>query len=393
MEERTDIELIELARQGDKDAFGLLLQRYQMIARRFAMRLVANEDFAQQLAQEAMLQAYLSLDHLRDAARFKGWLCGIVLNIYRSRLRARRVTFFSLEAMTGGLQFDAVPLSGITVTPERITEERELHQTILGVINTLEPKDRDATLLFYYEELSLQEIAVLSGVSVGAVKVRLHRARQRLKTNLLSQYPEIIPRGQRRKTMIKVTIADVVKREQTDDQGRSHTLHIIVLQDEAGKRALPIWVGSFEGSSIAMGLGDFSTQRPMTYSFFVSLLQAINAQVEQVRVEMLKGNTFYAVVKIRCGRTVREVDARPSDALGLAVLTGSPVFVAEDVLQVAGVDIPSAAKATPARSGVESILREIGEIQRQEQEQLSHARTQEEITRAKEELIAAIFSS
>jgi RNA polymerase sigma factor (sigma-70 family) len=364
-----------------------------MIARRFAMRLIADKDLAQELAQEAMLQAYLSLDHLRDAARFKGWLCGIVLNVHRSRLRAQRVTFFSLEAMTGGLQFDAVSLSGITVTPERIAEERELHQTILGAINTLESKDRGATLLFYYDELSLQEIAVLLGVSVGAIKVRLHRARQRLKTKLLSQYPEIIPRGQRRKTMIKVTIADVVKRERTDDQGRLHTLYAIVLQDEAGKRALPIWVGPFEGSSIAMGLGEFSTQRPMTYNFFVSLLQAIDAQVEQVRVEMLKGNTFYAIVKIRCGRTTREVDARPSDALGLAVLTGSPIFVAEDVLQVAGVDIPPAAKASPARSGVESILREIGEIQRQEQEQLSHALTQEEITRAKEELIVAIFGS
>jgi len=193
--------------------------------------------------------------------------------------------------------------------------------------------------------------------------------------------------------MIKVTIADVVKRERTDEQGRSHTLHAIVLQDEAGQRALPIWVGPFEGQSIAMGLGEFSTQRPMTYTFFVSLLQAINAQLEQVRVEMLKGNTFYAVVKIRCGRTTRELDARPSDAIALAVLTGSPIFVAEDVLKVAGADIPTVAKASPVRSGVESILREIGEIQRQEQEQLSYPGTQEEFTRAKEEFIATIFSS
>jgi RNA polymerase sigma factor (sigma-70 family) len=393
VEERTDIELIELARQGDKGAFGILVQRYQTIARRFATRLIADKDYAQELTQEAILQAYLSLDHLRDAARFKGWLCGIVLNIYRSHLRAQRVAFFSLEAMAGGLQFDAVIPSAISVTPDKVAEERELHQTILSVINTLEPKDRDATLLFYYDELSLQEIAVLLGVSVGAVKVRLHRARQRLKTKLLSQYQEIITRGQGRKTMIKVTISDVVRQERTDNQGRSHMLHIIVLQDEAGQRALPIWVGPFEGSSIAMGLGEFSTQRPMTYNFFVSLLQAINAQVEQVRVEMLKGNTFYAVVKIRCGRTTREVDARPSDALGLAVLTGSPIFVAEDVLKVAGADIPPAAKASPARSGVESILGEIGEMQRQEQEQLSNPRTQEEFTRAKEELIAAIFSS
>jgi len=392
VEERTDIELVALARKGDKGAFALLAQRYEMIAQRFAMRLVTKEDCAQDLAQEAMLQAYLSLDHLRDPARFKSWLCGIVLNVCRSHLRDRKVVFFSLEAMAGGLQFDAVPLSSMAVTPERIAEERELHQTILDAVNTLASKDRDATLLFYYDQLSLQEIATHLGVSVGAVKVRLHRARQRLKARLLSEYPEIIPQKQRRKIMIKVTIADVVKQERTDDQGRSHALHIIVLQDEAGKRALPIWVGPFEGQSIAMGLNEFSTPRPMTFNFVASLLQAINAQVEQVRIEMLKENIFYAIVKMRCGKTISDVDARPSDAIALAVLTGSPIFVAEDVLEGAGADIPQAAKASPARNGVESILREIEEIQRQAQAPYSRSFTQEELTRAKEELIAAVFS-
>jgi len=393
VEERTDIELVALARKGDKGAFGLLAQRYQMIAQRFAMRLVSNEDCAQELAQEAILQAYLSLDHLRDPARFKGWLCGIVLNVCRSHLRNRKVAFFSLEAIAGGLQFDAVPLSSMVITPKESAEERELHQIVLDAVNALASKDRDTTLLFYYDQFSLQEIAALLGISVGAVKVRLHRARQRLRAKLLSQYPEIMPREQRRKIMIKVTIADVVKQERTDDQGHSHALHIIVLQDEAGRRALPIWIGPFEGQSIAMGLNEFSTQRPMTFNFFVSLLQAINAQVEQVRIEMLKGDTFYAVVKIRCGKTMSEVDARPSDALALAVLTGRPIFVAEDVLERAGADIPQAVKALPTRHGVESIVREIGEMQRQAQEYYkSHLLSEEELTRAKEELIAAVFS-
>lgn len=90
----------------------------------------------------------------------------------------------------------------------------------------------------------------------------------------------------------------------------------------------------------------------MTLNFFVSLLQAINAEVEQVRVEALKETTFYAIVKIRCGKNVSEVDARPSDAIALAVLTGSPIFVAEDVLERAGADIPPAARVVPERKGV-----------------------------------------
>ncbi len=382
MEERTDIQLVELARQGDKDAFGLLAQRYQMLARRFAMRLIADEDSARELAQEAMLQAYLSLDRLRDPARFKSWLCGIVLNVCRSHLRDREITFFSLEAIMGGLQFYAVPLFSVPVTPEKIAEERELHRIVLDAINTLASRDRDATLLFYYAQLSLQEIAALLDISVGAVKVRLHRARQRLKTKLLAQHPEIIPPEKRRKRMIKVTIADVVKQERKDEEGHTYAPYVIVLRDEAGKRALPIWVGYQEGASIAMGLNEFSTQRPLTINFLVSLLQGVDAEVEQVRIETLKENIFYAIVKMRCGKKVREVDARPSDAIALAVFTGSPIFVAEDVLERGGADIPQSAKASPARSGVESIIKEIEEIQKQMQAQLSQTISPEEFARS-----------
>jgi RNA polymerase sigma factor (sigma-70 family) len=392
VEEKTDIELVNLARKGDKNSFNLLVQRYQIVIQRFAMRLVKQEEYAQDLMQEALLQAYLSLDRLRYPAKFKGWLCGIVLNVYKSQLREQKAVFFSLESMAGGLQFNAMPFSGIAPAPQEVTEARELHKIVLEAVNSLTPKDRDAALLFYYAQLSLREIAALLGISVGAVKVRLHRARQRLKTELSSDYPDIIPRKQRRKNMIKVTIADVVKQERKDDQGHSHEFHVVVLGDEAGQRVLPIWIGRFEGQSIAVGLSEFSTPRPMTYNFFASLLQALNAQVEQVRIEMLKGDTFYAIVKIRRGKTGIEVDARPSDALALAVRTGTPIFVAEDVFKRAGADIPKTAKVPPTRNGVESILGEIREeMQVSTQTQSRPQFTQEEIAKAKEELINTVF--
>lgn len=393
MVERTDTELVELARQGDKDAFGLLAQRYQMTARRFAIRLVGKEDSAQELAQEAMLQAYLSLDRLRDPARFKSWLCGIVLNVCRSHLRDREINFFSLEAIMGGLQFYAVPLFGVPVNPEKIAEERDLHRIVLDAINALAPSDRDATLLFYYAQLSLQEIAALLDISVGAVKVRLHRARQRLKAKLLRQHPEIIPPEKRRKKMIKVTIADIVKPKQKDEQGHLPMHCVIILYDEAGKRALPIWIGSHEGETIAIGLKEFSTLRPLSFNFFASLLEAVNAEVEQVRVETLKENIFYAIVKIRCGKKVSELDARPSDAIALAVLTGSPIFIAEDVFERAGMDIPQTSKASPERKGVESIIKEIEEWQRQMQVQLRRTISPDEFAKANEELMATVFNN
>ena len=397
MEEKTDIELVALAREGDKDAFGVLTQRYQVIARRFATRLLGAEEGAQDLVQEAMLQAYLSLGHLRDPARFKSWLCGIVLNVCRSHLRDRKVAFFSLETIIGGLQFYPAPFTGAVVTPERIAEEQELYQTVLDSVNTLSSGDRDIILLFYYAQLSLQEIVTLMNIPVSTVKVRLHRARQRLKAVLLEQHPEIMPRERRRKIMVKVTIADVVKVERKDESKQLYEQYIIVLHDEEGKRLLPIWVGPFEGESIAIGLSDFATPRPLTHNFYSSLLQAINARVEEVRIVALKKDTFYAVVKMRYGKKTSEVDARPSDAMTLAVLNNVPIFVAEEVLETAGTNIPETVKGSPNRKGLEKIINEMGELQRQYQANLNqtlkqyHERSQEDIAGANEKFITAVF--
>ena len=397
LEYKTDSELVTLARDGDKDAFGVLVRRHQMTARRLAMRLVAREDRAQELAQEAMHQAYLSLDRLREPARFKSWLCGIVLNICRSYLREREITFFSLEAIIDGLPFYTIPLFSVPATPDKIAEERELHRTVLDAINTLTSRDRDVLLLFYYAQLSLQEIAVLMDSSSGAVKVRIHRARQRLKADLMLNHPEIVPPEKRRKVMIKVTVADVIRQERKDEQGRTHEQCVIVLQDEAGKRALPMWIGTHEAEIIAMGLNEFSFphRRPLTINFFINLLQTINAEVEEVRVEALKEMTYYGIVKIRCGKTVSEVDARPSDAIALAVLNGTPIFVAEDVFERVGADIPPAAGIISERKGAENILKEIEEAQRQAQEDYNKSRqlSEEDVRKIQEKVIAAVYNS
>ena len=398
MAEKTDIELVALARRGDKDAFGVLAQRYELIARRFAARLLGGGDSVPDLVQEALLQAYLSLKTLHDPARFKSWLCGVVLNVCRSHLRDRKITFFSLEAIMEGLHFYPASFSAPVLTPEKLAEERELYQTVLDAVNTLSPRDRDIILLFYYAQLNLQEMVTVLNIPTSTVKVRLHRARQHLKIVLLEQHPEIIPPGKRRKIMVKVTIADVVKPEQKEGQEPLFDNYVIVLYDEVGRRLLPIWVGPAEGESIARGLSDFATPRPLTHNFYSILLQSINARVEEVRVVALKKDTFYAVVKMLCGKKTNEVDARPSDAIALAVLNDAPIFVAEEVLEAAGTNIPKSVKGPPNRKGVEKIVNGLEEWKRQYQAHLKqtmkqyHERSQEDIASANEDAIAALFS-
>jgi bifunctional DNase/RNase len=247
--------------------------------------------------------------------------------------------------------------------------------------------------LFYYEQLSLQEIAAILGVSVTAVKGRLHKARKRLAEQLWALYAEMeraVPIEARRQAMVKVTIADVVKREQAGEQpGHPRVHYIIVLLDEAGRRALPIWVGPWEGTALAVGLRGVSTCRPLTFNLMVSLLEAADTKIDEVRVEALKEGTFYGVVKLRSGDTIQEVDARPSDALALAVLTGSPIFAAEEVLTRAGIAIPAEVSNMPSGKGVDSIVKEL-EAEWQAACSLQRP-TREEMEKACQELVASVF--
>jgi len=188
MEHITDAELVARARGGDKEAFGHLVERHQQMVKRIARKMIANQWIAHELAQEAILQAYLSLDHLRDASRFKSWLYGITLNICRSYLHDQGKDILSLETIMGGVQSYIVTSFDDTVDPQTIAEAHDLHRVVMNAIDGLSSKDKEATLLFYYEQLTLQEIAALSGVSVGTIKGRLHRARKQLQEQLSSEY-------------------------------------------------------------------------------------------------------------------------------------------------------------------------------------------------------------
>jgi RNA polymerase sigma factor (sigma-70 family) len=392
-EETRDAELVALARSGSKEAFGRLVERYQDMAYHIALGMVASEDIARELAQEAVLQAYLSLDHLRDGAAFKSWLYGIVLNVCRSCIRDQKTIFFSLEDLAGGLQFGAISFSGPVIDPQEVVEEQELYRLVLDAVSALAPRSRAAVLMFYYDQLSLREIAATLGVSIVAVKGRLHKARRQLREQLSALYSEsdlVVPRSRRSK-MVKVTIADVVKREQPGEQaGHPRTHYVIVLADEAGRRALPIWVGPWEGTALAIGLREFPVPRPLTFTFMARLLEAAGAKLEKVHIHALKENTFYAVAQLRCGDKAQEVDARPSDAIALAVLTGSPIFVAEEVLERVGIDIPAKIGETPQLGkGIADILEE---LQKEWYPTQPRPRpTKEEIEKAQQELVASMF--
>jgi bifunctional DNase/RNase len=107
---------------------------------------------------------------------------------------------------------------------------------------------------------------------------------------------------------------------------------IVILKDKDGDRVLPIWVGIFEANAIALQIENIATPRPMTHDLLRNVINDLNGQVDRVVVSDLKDNTFYAIIHLTVRGERVAVDARPSDAIALALRTRSPILVEETVI-------------------------------------------------------------
>lgn len=113
----------------------------------------------------------------------------------------------------------------------------------------------------------------------------------------------------------------------------------VVLRVKDSNLFLPIFVGHFEVEAIRLKLMDIEVQRPMTHDLLGSIIDNLGASVDRIIVSELKQDTFYAKIIVDCDGKTFEIDARPSDAIALAVRSGSPIFAEEAVLEKAGVNI------------------------------------------------------
>ena len=117
---------------------------------------------------------------------------------------------------------------------------------------------------------------------------------------------------------------------------------IVVLKDDDEKFFLPIWVGIFEANAIALQLENVSTPRPMTHDLLKNLLGELDARVTRVVINDLRESTFFAQIRVNTAGRTLEIDARPSDAIALALRVEAPIFVAQTVLDQAQTITPEA---------------------------------------------------
>ncbi len=354
-----DAELVHATRLGDRDAFGILVDRHRARAVGLAAAMLGDVGEAEDVTQEALYQAYFGIDRLRDPSRFGVWLCGIAINLSKMALRRRRMTF-SLEDLDGGRVAHGFRLED--ATPESEFDARELRQTVRRAIGQLPEDMRAAVWMHYVDGLSYKEMAALFGVAPGTLRVQAHRARRKLREVLIDEWGQGMQREE--VNMIEVTIQDVLvwvpddwKPEPMERIGL-HTVpgrHVVLLKERDGDQALPIWIGPSEAAMIMTHIAEIQTVRPLTFDFFARLLDAVGMKIDRVAVSALKGDTFFATVALHSGGQTHEVDARPSDALNLALRVGAPIFVDADVMErgksVLVADAPRALVERATREG------------------------------------------
>jgi bifunctional DNase/RNase len=195
-------------------------------------------------------------------------------------------------------------------------------------VGRLPAGQRAAVVLFYLVGMAHREVAAALGIGVGAVKTRLHKGRAALREELAAWWRED---DMAATTTGPVTMRVAEVRRQPGEGERPEKVAVL-LQEEGGARRLGIWVGPFEATQIAFALEGTELPRPMAYQFMTSLLEATGGRLAEARVTRLDDGTFYGAAVVEGPAGTREVDARPSDILNLALLTGAPIRVDPEVL-------------------------------------------------------------
>ncbi|MBD1393647.1 RNA polymerase sigma factor [Mucilaginibacter glaciei] len=176
----TDIELIQQTLDGNQSAYADLVKRHQRFVFTLALRFAKGREDAEEIAQDCFIKAYRSLSSFQQQSKFSTWLYSIVYTTAMTFLRKKRVNTASIDEEESFLQIESKPGS----YDENNVENKSRSYYLNQAIGQLLPDDATIITLFYQGEQSLEEIAKATGMEANTVKVKLFRARQRLKDRL-----------------------------------------------------------------------------------------------------------------------------------------------------------------------------------------------------------------
>ena len=178
--------LIREVRAGNTEAFEYFVRRYQRRITRIAFRLLRDVGEADCAAQESFLKAYQNLGDFREGSTFETWLTRICINWCKDRLKRRRLVLYFHQAPAGEAD-EAGPREVVAhrdPSPERRAISREIRERLREAMDHLSPRQRSVFVLKHFEELSIPEIADLTGLDAGTIKSHLFRAAQKIRERL-----------------------------------------------------------------------------------------------------------------------------------------------------------------------------------------------------------------
>jgi RNA polymerase sigma-70 factor (ECF subfamily) len=180
-----DIQLVARARTGDERAFKALLEKYERAVFTICLRMVRNRDEATDLAQEAFIKTFSSLDRYNPAYAFSSWLFKITSNLCIDYLRKRRISTFAMDEPVESEKGEFTrQYESPDPTPDETFSRNETMQKLDAGIAALPEHYRIMLVLRHQEDMSYEEIAESLAIPLGTVKARIHRAREMLKTIL-----------------------------------------------------------------------------------------------------------------------------------------------------------------------------------------------------------------
>ena len=175
MNKTEDLYYIEAVRNGNLQAFSVLVEKYQKLVYTLALKLLKKPEDAEEMAQDTFVKAYQKLDTYEVKSKFSTWLYSITYNACISELRKHRIEFKSLEEQHISDQ-DELKINDYYREVKKEDQEKYLNLAL----EKLPEDDQVLVTLYYYESQSMDEISVITGLTVSNIKVKIHRARKKM---------------------------------------------------------------------------------------------------------------------------------------------------------------------------------------------------------------------
>ena len=318
-----DNTLVTKVLNGDIEAFAELVEKYKNAVFATALSRIKDFDEAEDIAQEAFINAYMNLSKLKDRSKFSNWLYRITINLCNAKIQEK---LRAIEENTAASDLISVP-----ETPEEIYEQKELRHLIWKAMEKLGAKTREAMILFYVDDYSYQEISNYLSVSINVIKARLNYGRKRLKEELLTALgidlkEKALDESFVREVLIELSIG--FPKGFTSIIRHRDGYQTFVLSPKSKNLTKLITVTIRDEIADAIWNGQYANKWQNTFEFLKESLEAFHIRLDKVILHA----EGYGEIILRKGKDIKTIRTEVGYSLLLADRLKVPLWATPEVL-------------------------------------------------------------